>query len=147
MGAISTRRVALGADVGAEARWWRRVLERATSWSVAQLAARLLANLKLPRCGDLRTGWRRVAERTDIALGMLMLSIQNKECAGIRFSAGVVCIDSAPLKLSEGFSGGPCLYWDCSGPDDVSDAVGGVRAAATAETEDFDTQSRRVGAH
>ncbi|AUG33930.1 Imidazoleglycerol-phosphate dehydratase [Candidatus Hodgkinia cicadicola] len=47
-------------------------------------------------------------EAIDTVLGMLCT--QNKECAGIRFGAAVLSVDSSLLNLSEGFSGRPCLY-------------------------------------
>ncbi|ATW06014.1 Imidazoleglycerol-phosphate dehydratase [Candidatus Hodgkinia cicadicola] len=132
MGAISLRRVTPRTDVVASlcvcgAGYW----SGATSVGfldhlLAQFAAHSLANLKLFCYGDLWTGWHRVVGDIGAALGMLISSIQNKECRR-RFGAATLAMDGSLLNLSIDFSGGPRLYWDCKDLDSVSNAIDSIR--------------------
>ncbi|AUG91359.1 Imidazoleglycerol-phosphate dehydratase [Candidatus Hodgkinia cicadicola] len=95
---------------------------------LAQLAARLLANLKLFCYGDLRTGWQRVVEDMGVVSGMLISSIRSRECKN-RFSAVALTIDGPLLNLSIDFSGRPRLRCGCEGLDNVSNAIDNIRIA------------------
>ncbi|AUG34062.1 Imidazoleglycerol-phosphate dehydratase [Candidatus Hodgkinia cicadicola] len=55
---------------------------------LAQSAARSLADLKLFRCGDSWAGWSCVVEGIRYSSWSVSV-VQNKECAGIGFSAAV----------------------------------------------------------
>ncbi|ATW06107.1 Imidazoleglycerol-phosphate dehydratase [Candidatus Hodgkinia cicadicola] len=148
MGAISLRRVTLETDVVASlcvcgAGYWGG----ATSVGfldhlLAQFAAYSLADLKLFCCGDLWTGWHHIVEDIGIVLGMLILSIQNKECCSSRFSAATMSNGGSLLNLSIDFSGRPRLYWDCKGLDDVSSAIDDIRIARVF----FDALTHNCGA-
>ncbi|AUG33821.1 Imidazoleglycerol-phosphate dehydratase [Candidatus Hodgkinia cicadicola] len=84
-------------------------------WRALALAADSLANCFAVVIRELVDAT--LLEAIDTVLGMLCT--QNKECAGIRFGAAVLSVDSSLLNLSEGFSGRPCLYRDCEALGDV----------------------------